>query len=121
MKPLLLLAAAVLALPAAAAGPAGAGGGHAIGSAPCFDEIVSSLSAQARGVPGRPSREPVLRAGPGDSEINGKGPSTSASFGATVPVYFHVIHNGAEGNVSDATIQQQIVVLNRAFRASTEA
>ena len=114
MKRLLLIAAAILAVPAAAT-PAGAGSSHAAAPAPCFDDILASLSAQARGVPGQPAREPAHKVGPSDSDINGKGPSTSASFGAAVPVYFHVIHNGAVGNVSQATIDAQMEVLDDAF------
>jgi hypothetical protein len=33
----------------------------------------------------------------------------------TIPVYFHVISNGSEGNVTDNTIAQQIQVLNSAY------
>jgi hypothetical protein len=36
----------------------------------------------------------------------------------TVPVAFHVIHDGVEGNVPDSTINAQLRVLNRAFRGA---
>ena len=35
--------------------------------------------------------------------------------GGVIPVNFHVIYNGSEGNVSDAAIAAQITVLNRNF------
>ncbi len=39
----------------------------------------------------------------------------AADFAATVPVYFHVITNGAEGALSDADIAGQIDVINNNF------
>ncbi|WP_254716010.1 zinc metalloprotease [Actinomadura sp. WMMB 499] len=33
----------------------------------------------------------------------------------TVPVYFHVLHDGSRGNVSDATVRRQINVMNAAY------
>ncbi|OLT38058.1 hypothetical protein BJF79_28015 [Actinomadura sp. CNU-125] len=33
----------------------------------------------------------------------------------TVPVYFHVLHDGSRGNVSDAKVRQQIKVMNAAY------
>jgi hypothetical protein len=33
----------------------------------------------------------------------------------TIDVYFHVIHNGTEGNIPDSMINQQMQVLNQAF------
>ncbi len=38
-----------------------------------------------------------------------------ADFSATVPVYFHVVTNGAIGNVTAAQISAQIAVLNNTF------
>jgi len=35
--------------------------------------------------------------------------------GGVITVNFHVIYNGSEGNVSDAQLNQQIVVLNRTY------
>ena len=36
----------------------------------------------------------------------------------TVPVAFHIIHNGAEGNVTDGMINAQLDVLNSAFQGT---
>jgi hypothetical protein len=46
------------------------------------------------------------------AKAQGKAP---AGFSATVPVYFHVITDGATGNVSDSAIRTQIRVLNTTF------
>jgi hypothetical protein len=95
------------------AGAAGAAGGASVYCDWYADDAVDRLtsSGTARG----PAREPVLRVGPGDSEISGEGPETSTSFSASIPVYFHVITNGTTGNVPDATIAEQMTVLNLAF------
>ena len=46
----------------------------------------------------------------------GKAP---AGFSATVPVYWHVITNGAEGAVTDTQIRDQIRVLNGGFAGTS--
>jgi hypothetical protein len=38
--------------------------------------------------------------------------------GTAIPVVFHVIHNGVEGNVPDALLDAQLQVLNQAFAGS---
>jgi hypothetical protein len=38
--------------------------------------------------------------------------------GVTIPVVFHVIHDGTEGNVPDSMIQAQLQVLNEGFAGS---
>ena len=35
--------------------------------------------------------------------------------GVTIPVVFHVIHDGTEGNVPDSMVNAQLQVLNQAF------
>lgn len=42
-------------------------------------------------------------------------PGSLAQAAVTVPVYFHVIHNGTQGNLSDAKIQAQMKVINEGF------
>jgi Pregnancy-associated plasma protein-A len=110
---LLALTATVAAATASTAG--GSSAAPAVATALCPEDIVDSLTPLARTTGDRPFREPVLRHGPSDSEIGGNGPKTSGSFGASVPVYFHVIHNGTTGNVSNDTIAQQMNVLDLAF------
>ncbi|MDL4776209.1 MULTISPECIES: zinc metalloprotease [Thermomonosporaceae] len=58
--------------------------------------------------PGRP--------GTGDRS---SGPGTARRHApATVPVYFHVLHDGAKGDVDKATIDRQISVLNSTYGGS---
>jgi hypothetical protein len=118
VKRLFALVVAGLALVATTAASSSAGPARASGVEVVCSEDLDSLSlltgsASARAGPSL--REPALRVGPKDSEIQGGGPQASSSFAASIPVYFHVIHNGAVGNVSDATINEQMAVLNSAF------
>ena len=116
MKRFLILLAAVLAFAAATTAPAGAGSVAVAGSEYCGDELFDSLSALTPASTARgPSREPVLRNAPVDSNIPGLAPKVPANFSASVPLYFHVIHNGTTGNVSNMTIAEQMTVLNQAF------
>lgn len=50
-------------------------------------------------------------------ELEKTNPQRRAAGSITIPVYFHIITNaaGTEGNVSDATVQLQLDVLNAAF------
>ena len=118
----LVLLAALLAAVATTASPA-VGGGHAAASASCwagdtagsFDSVAaltgSGALARGEGDIGRePSLNEVTEALP--ASANGKG---GPKFKATVPTYFHVIRDGATGNVSDAQIADQMNVLNMAF------
>jgi hypothetical protein len=50
---------------------------------------------------------------PGDGGPGG-GPGGGGT-GGTVPVWFHVIYSGDQGNVSDASLAQQLEVLNSSF------
>jgi hypothetical protein len=52
---------------------------------------------------------------PGQAEIERFISENRVAAGGVIPVNFHVIYNGSEGNVSDATIAAQILVMNRNF------
>jgi hypothetical protein len=73
-------------------------------------------ASTARQVSGRDGvvREPVLdqTAAPLPKSARGK---AGADFAATVDVYFHVITNGSEGNLTDKMIRDQVSVLNTTF------
>jgi hypothetical protein len=70
-------------------------------------------AASARGAAGAETvKEPSL------GEVNEDAPPSSKSgkaFTATVDVFFHVIHDGATGNVSDKAIRDEITVMNLGF------
>jgi hypothetical protein len=84
------------------------GGLSAAACAPGAGESAARIDAGAKGgelrekVTGQIAKALPPRA-------QGKAP---ADFSATVPVYFHVITDGATGNVSDSAIREQIRVLN---------
>ncbi|WP_312874804.1 zinc metalloprotease [Actinomadura litoris] len=124
-----LIAALVPAVPSMQAAPAGAPGPGtaAAGRADC-------ASPEARLRPGAQVRERNdLTPGQAAATERGldriltrlglAGPGAPASPRAAkrlaapinVPVYFHVLHDGASGNVSDAGIRRQITVLNDSY------
>jgi pregnancy-associated plasma protein-A len=59
-------------------------------------------------------REPDLGDAHADLPASAKG-RAGKSFSATIPVYVHVITDGATGSLTDAQIAGQITVLNRTF------
>ncbi len=124
MKRLIVLATGILAVLAVTAAPATAGPGNeasrvcngweAAGSG-SFDSLsaltVSSSTARSAGnVTREPSLNATYEAVPDSAQ--GKG---GARFKATVPVWFHVVSDGAIGNVTQAQIDEQMTVLNLAF------
>jgi hypothetical protein len=117
VKRLFMLIAAILAVVAATTAPAGAAtSASAAASAFCDDSAFDSLSSlSTTGTARGPVREPVLRNNPVNSDIPGLAPKVPANFGASVPVYFHIIHNGTTGNVSMTTINEQMAAFNMAF------
>ncbi|WP_433329229.1 zinc metalloprotease [Spirillospora sp. CA-294931] len=42
-------------------------------------------------------------------------PAARAAAAVKIPVYFHVLHDGARGNVPDATVRRQIAVMNASY------
>ena len=109
-----LAGVAATASPAAAALPSAVAGlSCAPGTAVSQTFAGSSQSSTARG-----QIEARATSLVGDSEITGKPPKTSASFGATIPVYFHVLAKSraaSDGWVTDRQIRDQIAVMNAAF------
>ncbi len=79
-------------------------------------ELFSSYSRLTPAVLGRggDAREPALGEVIQDLPTSAKG-KAGKGFQATVPVYFHVISDGAIGNVSAKAIADQIRVLNLGF------
>ena len=78
--------------------------------------FLDSLAARASGARGF-SREPASNETVQEIPA-GEVPNPSASFGATIPVYVHVIRAGTaveQGNVPSSWIQNQIEVLNLSY------
>lgn len=97
------VAAASGALPDWACGP-GASAAHG-------QSAAAELAPAGRGAK---YREPALGQARVDMPASAKG-RASASFTATVDVYFHVVTNGTEGNLTNRQINSQIAVLNKTF------
>ncbi len=68
----------------------------------------ASAGSSARGA----RREPVLKRRATEVARSAK---TGPRFGATIPVYFHVVYAGNVGNVTNKNIDDQIAVLNKTF------
>ncbi|HYK06293.1 MAG TPA: zinc metalloprotease [Gaiellaceae bacterium] len=123
MRKLIVLAAGSLAALAVTAAPVGAAAGanpalctgwEAAGTG-TFDSLTSltTSSSSARSA-GNVVREPSLNATYEAMPASAKGKGGS-KFKATVPVWFHVVSDGAIGNVTQAQIDEQMTVLNLAF------
>jgi hypothetical protein len=74
----------------------------------------TSVAGVARGSGADVVKEPSLSDSADEvpSPARGKG---GKSFRATVDVYFHVVSDGATGNVSDSAVRDQIQVMNMGF------
>src|SRR5688500_19811166 len=114
MKRIVLFVAAFVAAIATTAAPAGAGAHGAVASCWAGDASeFSSLAAlttpasTARGT--EIGREPVLNEKTEELPASARGKG-GPGFKATVPTYFHVITDGATGNVSDAKVREQMNV-----------
>src|SRR5688500_4115704 len=119
MRKIVLLVAAAVAAVAMTAAPAGAGAQAAVascwaGNGSGFSSLaaLTSPASTARGTD--IGREPVLNEKTEALPASAKGKG-GPKFSATVPTYFHVITDGAEGNVSDEKVREQMNVLNLAF------
>ena len=91
----------------------------ALGSATCAPGPQWSLNTitGANGfalAAGDQPREPSLNQIVAEVPANAKGKG-GPGFRATVPVYFHVVHAGGVGNISQTVIDQQMNVLNLAY------
>ncbi|HZB77342.1 MAG TPA: zinc metalloprotease [Solirubrobacteraceae bacterium] len=118
--------ALVSTIAAVAAAPAGAGVHATAASQAAFCDPLSTADTRVFG--GSPSggnalagrggvvREPDLSQTHADMPASAKG-KAGRNFKATIPVYFHVVTDGATGNVTDAQIAAQIAVLNNTFSA----
>ena len=84
-------------------------------ASPFCDPAVAGVSSgmQARG---GEVREPTLHEVHADLPASAKG-KAGKKFKATVPVYFHVVTDGATGSLTAAQIAGQIAVLNNTFSA----
>jgi hypothetical protein len=87
-----------------------ASGTPAWACAPGAEDSAARIGIGAKGGEFREKSPGVAKALP--AKAQGRAP---ADFSATVPVYFHVITDGAVGNVSDTAIRTQIRVLNTTF------
>ncbi|MFD5774710.1 zinc metalloprotease [Streptomyces fungicidicus] len=94
-------------------------------TAECADDAPTA-AREARPGHGEHTAEPneisEARAQAMDRELRAKldklrsaGGSTAAAASTTVPVYFHVIHNGEAGKLDSAAVSAQMDVLNAAY------
>jgi hypothetical protein len=104
-----LLLAATVPSASLAAGSTHAARGSTLCN-PADEGVTLDSGALGRGGP----REPSLGQPHEDLPASAKGVA-KANFSATVPVYFHVITDGAKGNLTARQINDQITVLNRTF------
>ena len=114
---LILVSALTLLLSAAVAHPAAA----SMPGASFCDPLARAdalFFPQAGAILGRGGelREPDLGEVHEDMPASAKG-KAGKRFKATVPVYFHVVTDGATGSLTDAQIADQLAVLNHTFAA----
>jgi len=117
MKKVIGLCAALVALLALTAAPAGADV-HAEASPlcadPAFDSVAALTSAGASARSADTAREPSLDVTYESLPASAQG-KAGKGFRTTVPLWFHVITDGAAGDVTQAQIDEQLTVLNLAF------
>jgi hypothetical protein len=111
-----VLCMAVAVAPASGAGLARASEQYSICDPMAGGSLLASASASAPGIAGRGGtvREPDLGEVHQDLPAAAKG-KAGAKFKATIPVYMHVVTDGAIGNLTNAQIADQIAVLNNTY------
>ena len=113
---LTLVTLAVGLYAAATVAPAAAGTSADATSA-CEATVFAGLNApgtSSAAARGDETREPALKQIVEELPAGAKGKG-GRSFRGTVPVYFHVVHAGGVGNISQTIINEQMRVLNAAF------
>ena len=127
MRKLVLLGMVALAALAVTAVPATAGvAGHAASNlcngweaagSGTFDSLASltATGVAARGAGADVTREPSLSATYTALPENAKGKGGPNWKTVNVPVWFHVVHDGAIGNVTDEDVETQIRIMNLGY------
>ena len=127
MKRFTVLVTGLLAALAVTVAPATAGHEHAANSAVCsgwetagagaFDSLAAlTASGGSARAAGNITKEPNLSATYEAMPESAKGKG-GAKFRASVPVWIHVISDGATGNIPQSVIDKQMSVMNLAFAA----
>jgi hypothetical protein len=113
---LLAIAAATALYVSLSVAPAAAAAGHdaRFESSACQFSSVDTLSAFGSTARGDQAREPGFNAYAAEVPDAAKGKGGKA-FKATIPVYFHVVSDGVNGNVSDRSIAEQMNAMNLGF------
>jgi len=127
VKKLALLVVGALAVLALTSGPAAASKSTYTGASSCnalptagagmFDGLASltaSPAIEARGVGNLVGREPTMNTNLETLPATARGKG-GKGFRASVPVWFHVISDGATGNLTQKQIDAQMNVLNLGF------
>ncbi|MGW2837207.1 zinc metalloprotease [Streptomyces sp. NPDC001493] len=115
--------AGTLALTPVSASPVNASA--ATGATACADDTASALARQARPGAGATAHEPnavsTAAAQTMDADLRTRlaqrrsAGVTALAAGASIPVYFHVIHSGTTGKLSASAVSAQMSVLNSAY------
>jgi hypothetical protein len=107
--------------------PLSAAPGSAAAAAPASQECATTTSATAReahpggsGHAAEPNEVSAAKAKAMDADLkerlaDRRVTGSALAAGATVPVYFHVIHSGTTGKLSATQINNQLAVLNAAY------
>lgn len=127
MKRIVVLVAGVLATLAVTAAPAVSAPKAAVGSNLCngwepasassFSSIgsLTTTAAATRGGAGDVAREPSTNVVTTTLPDSAKGKGSSKWKRVEVPVWFHVVSDGAFGNVTDDDVRAQITVMNLGY------